>query len=86
MPGTRAGGLKAAATVKKRFGNDHYQKIGSNGGKKSRGGGFEADNTMASLAGKLGGLKSRRGGKDKDIDWDEVRRIEKLIKEYKKKG
>lgn len=40
MSGTRAGGLKAAATNKSRYKADFYQKIGAMGGAKSRGGGF----------------------------------------------
>lgn len=61
MPGTKAGGLKAAKTTKERYGNDFYVKAGANGGKKSRGGGFAKDPELARRAGAKGGRKSRRG-------------------------
>lgn len=61
MGGTREGGLKAAATNKKRHGADHYKKIGAKGGIISRGGGFAADPELARTAGAKGGRKSKRG-------------------------
>jgi len=60
MPGTKAGGQKAAATNKEKYGNDFYIKIGGIGGKKSRGGGFR-DSEIARAAGRKGGRISRRG-------------------------
>lgn len=42
MPGTIPGGKAAAATNIKKYGADFYTKIGSIGGKKSRGGGFSS--------------------------------------------
>jgi len=60
MPGTRAGGLKAAETTKKRYGSDFYIKIGVVGGKKSSGGGFAANPELAKIAGAKGGRISRR--------------------------
>lgn len=65
MGATREGGLKAAITNKMRYGEDFYRKIGTLGGKKSRGGGFAANRELASIVGRKGGLKSRRG---KSID------------------
>lgn len=61
MPGTREGGLKAAATNKQRYGNAFYQGIGKVGGTKSRGGGFAKDPELAREAGRKGGKISRRG-------------------------
>lgn len=61
MPGTRAGGLKAAATSKKRYGKGFYVKIGAMGGAKSVGGGFAADHEQARRAGAIGGKISKRG-------------------------
>ena len=61
MPGTRAGGLKAAATNRARYGNDFYQNIGLIGGKLSVGGGFAADRELARRAGAKGGKISKRG-------------------------
>lgn len=63
MSGTKSGGLKAAATNKKKFGSDYYARIGALGGKKSTIGGFYANRELASEAGKKGGLISRRGKK-----------------------
>ena len=61
MPGTRAGGLKAAATNRARYGDDFYQNIGIIGGKLSVGGGFAADRELARRAGAKGGKISKRG-------------------------
>lgn len=60
MPGTKAGGKKAAKTNKARYGDDFYENIGAAGGKTSRGGGFAANRELAAIAGRKGGLKSRR--------------------------
>lgn len=60
MPGTKEGGLKAAATVKKRYGEDFYSNIGRKGGEMPTTGGFKSDPELAKRAGRLGGLKSRR--------------------------
>lgn len=71
MPGTIIGGIKASETNKKRYGDDHYKKIGAKGGKKSKGGGFAYDDRTfieklmrkpkrATIAGQKGGKASRR--------------------------
>jgi len=60
MAGTRRGGLKAAATNKKLYGETYYLKIGKAGGIKSRGGGFYDNPELARRAGKLGGAASRK--------------------------
>jgi general stress protein YciG len=60
MAGTKAGGIKAAATNKQRYGAQFYESIGRNGGKISRGGGFAADPKLAREAGRKGGKASRR--------------------------
>lgn len=65
MAGTKAGGQKAAATNKARYGEDFYAKIGRVGGKKGTTGGFAANPELAKLAGAKGGKISRRG-KSKD--------------------
>lgn len=59
MPGTRAGGLKAAETNKKRY-PDFYKTLGRMGGTKSRGGGFAYNRELAAEAGRKGGTTSRR--------------------------
>lgn len=60
MAGTKAGGIKAAATNKARYGLSFYTTIGQAGGKISRGGGFASDPKLARTAGRKGGLTSRR--------------------------
>lgn len=60
MAGTIRGGQKAAQTNKERYGNEFYVKIGSAGGKKSRGGGFAANPNLAREAGRKGGKASRK--------------------------
>lgn len=75
MAGTKAGGLKAAASNKARYGSDFYSKIGREGGKNGNTGGFAAgvrcfcdefpsEHFLRECAGRKGGRKSRRG-KDK---------------------
>lgn len=61
MAGTKAGGMKAAATNKLRHGKDFYARIGAAGGKKGTTGGFAANRELARAAGAKGGRISRRG-------------------------
>jgi general stress protein YciG len=61
MAGTKAGGLKASATNKQRWGEDFYKRIGAKGGRNGHTGGFAANRELASIAGKKGGSISRRG-------------------------
>jgi len=61
MSGTKAGGLKAAYTNKKKYGNDWYSRIGKKGGKNGHTGGFAANPELARAAGAKGGRISRRG-------------------------
>ncbi len=60
MAGTKAGGVKAAETNKKKHGADFYAKIGAKGGALGTTGGFYADRELARKAGALGGKISRR--------------------------
>ncbi|HVE80994.1 MAG TPA: KGG domain-containing protein [Candidatus Dormibacteraeota bacterium] len=60
MPGTPAGGRKAAATNKQRYGMNFYMTIGRKGGQISRGGGFAHNPELARVAGRKGGQASRR--------------------------
>jgi uncharacterized protein len=60
MAGTKAGGLKAAATNKAKYGGEFYAKIGAKGGKLGRTGGFFANRELARAAGAKGGRISRR--------------------------
>lgn len=61
MAGTKAGGIKAAATNKAKYGKNFYSRIGKKGGKNGTTGGFAADPKLARRAGRIGGLKSKRG-------------------------
>ena len=61
MAGTKAGGLKAAATNIERHGKDFYKEVGRKGGKAGNTGGFAANPELAKIAGRKGGLISRRG-------------------------
>ena len=61
MAGTKAGGAKAAATNKSKYGKDFYSKIGQKGGKNGTTGGFAANRELAKIAGQKGGRISRRG-------------------------
>ena len=65
MPGTKAGGAKAAATNRERHGADFYRNIGSRGGSAptTKPKGFAANPVRAREAGRLGGTISRRGKK-----------------------
>lgn len=68
MAGTKAGGLKAAATNRKIHGEDFYINIGRKGGQNGHTGGFAANPELARVAGAIGGRKSRRGpSKPKEI-------------------
>lgn len=60
MPGTKHGGVKAAATNKSRYGESFYVKIGAVGGRKSTGGGFAKNPELARIAGAKGGRASRK--------------------------
>lgn len=61
MAGTKLGGLKAARTNKKLYGDSFYKNIGRQGGQKGHTGGFAANRELARLAGAKGGSISRRG-------------------------
>jgi len=61
MAGTKAGGKKAAATNKAKYGKEFYAEIGRRGGKNGHTGGFAANPALAKIAGAKGGRISRRG-------------------------
>lgn len=60
MAGTPKGGMKAAATNKKKYGSDFYAEIGRKGGRNGHTGGFAANPELAKIAGAIGGRKSKR--------------------------
>lgn len=62
MAGTKAGGIKAAATNKLKYGKGFYAEIGKMGGSvTSVKKGFAANRALARVAGGKGGRISRRG-------------------------
>ena len=61
MSGTKAGGMKAAATNKAKYGKEFYARIGKKGGQNGHTGGFAANPALARIAGAKGGRISRRG-------------------------
>ena len=61
MAGTKAGGLKAAATNKAKYGTEFYARIGQKGGRLGHTGGFAANPALAKLAGAKAGRLSKRG-------------------------
>ena len=61
MSGTKAGGLKAAATNREKYGKEFYSQIGRKGGQNGHTGGFAANPALARIAGAKGGRISRRG-------------------------
>lgn len=62
MAGTKTGGSKAAQTIKEKYGEDYYTKIGAMGGKTktTKKKGFAANPELARRAGQLGGKNSSR--------------------------
>lgn len=67
MAGTKAGGLKAAQTIKIKYSHDFYAEIGRKGGRNGHTGGFYSNPELARIAGAKGGRKSKRGpAKKKD--------------------
>lgn len=73
MVGTLEGGRKAAATNRRKHGEDFYRRIGSKGGQAGHTGGFAANPELAKIAGARGGARSRRGPagekKEKEYVW-----------------
>ena len=70
MSGTKAGGKKAAATIRARHGENYSSEIGRVGGKNGNSGGFASDKVgadgltgaqRARIAGAKGGRISKRG-------------------------
>lgn len=65
MGGTKAGGLKGAATNKALYGDDFYKRIGRKGGLNGNTGGFHVHRDLARIAGAKGGVISRKRGPNK---------------------
>lgn len=61
MSATVEGGKKAAAAIKRKYGEDFYVRMGRKGGRISHGGGFTNNSDLAREAGLKGGRNSKRG-------------------------
>lgn len=72
MTGTKAGGLKAAATNKAKYGDDFYKIQGQKGGQMGHTGGFAANPELARVAGAKGGSISKRGIAGKRLTKEEI--------------
>lgn len=72
MVGTKAGGLKASATCKAKYGEDFYRINGAKGGRNGHTGGFASSHELAVEAGRKGGKISRRG---KPTSYYELKKI-----------
>lgn len=70
MAGTKAGGQKAAATNKKKYGSDFYAEIGRRGGKNGKTGGFAAGEEGRERARKYGAIGGRISRRTKKSDLD----------------
>lgn len=69
--GTKEGAKKAVVSIKEKYGEDYYKKIGRKGGQNGTTGGFAANHELAVRAGAIGGKKSRRGpAKNKRVKID----------------
>lgn len=68
MSGTKAGGLKATQTNRRKYGDDYYSRMGRKGGQMGHTGGFAANPALARIAGAKGGRISRRGPAKKTTD------------------
>lgn len=66
MSGTKAGGLKAVATNKAKYGEDFYKIQGRKGGLVCGAKGFALNHELAVAAGRKGGKISKRGKAKKD--------------------
>lgn len=78
MVGTKAGGMKAAKTNKRLYGEDFYARLGRKGGQNGHTGGFAANPMLARSAGAKGGKISRRGPSSNVLDKN-AKRIGELI-------
>ena len=85
MAGTKVGAKKASNTMKKRYGDDYYRRIGKVGGQNGHTGGFYADREKARSAGTKGGRISDRSGiknKNKRPPWALLINWRRIVKEY----
>ena len=80
MPGTKAGGAKAAITNKAKFGEDYYQRLGREGGAAGTGHKFGHGKVDPAVIGALGGAISKRRARQAP-DWSVADNVETSIAE-----
>lgn len=80
MAGTKEGGLKTAATIKERYGDDHYKRIGSMGqagwarnGRKPRGFSVMTPEQRQEAGRKGGTISKRRPANHSKIEAKEIK-------------
>lgn len=77
MVGTKAGSIKAQATLKKKYGEEGYRaffhRIGKKGGQNGHTGGFASNLELARKAGRKGGSISKRGPAKKKVEYEDER-------------
>lgn len=87
MAGTKTGAKKASNTMRARYGDNYYHRIGKVGGQSGRTGGFYANREAARSAGAKGGRISNRSGiknKNKRPLWALLINWRRIVKEYVK--
>lgn len=89
MVGTRAGGLKAAASNKARHGENFYANIGKKGGEAGHTGGFCGCPERAKIAGAKGGAISSRSKDKPSLEerrkkWEEADDFGMSVSEYER--
>lgn len=72
MAGNKAGGLKAAARNKRKYGDDFYKRIGAQGGRNGNTGGFAANPQLARIAGMRGGLQRKNSPPSKQMSDEDI--------------
>lgn len=67
MGQTKEGSIKALVTIRERYGEDHYKRIGTLGGSVSCKKGFSVRRDLASASGMIGGLSGRKSKRSKQF-------------------
>ena len=81
MVETKKGGEKGVKTMKERYGDDVYRKLGRRGGQNGHTGGFAANPALAKIVGAKGGRCSVRRPKDEcDKEWNDNK--DKIMRMY----
>ena len=83
MSGTKAGGAKAAATNKAKYGEDFYKRLGHRGGSVCGRKGFALNPELAKIAGSIGGHRSKRGKALRDKQGRAITKDGELYARYK---